>query len=325
MKRLLRTLLPVVALVGAAALPSQGWSGAALDRQPAGVALVGANQGSGAPEHAAASGFPVTISSDGAKVTIRSRPTRILCLSPSATQMVYAIGAGKQVVGVDMYSTYPPDAPRTKLTGGETDAESYLRFHPDLVLLAFPSGTIVAQLKELGIPTLVLPPATNFAGVDSQITELGEATGHQAAARQVKESLARQVAASVSSARGAGRGRTYYLELSPSFYTATSSTFIGAEFSLFGMRDVANAAGHGTSYPQISAEYLLKENPDYVVLADTVCCRQTVATFASRPGFKALRAVRDHHVIAVNDSDASEWGPHTIEELVAILAHALRP
>ena len=70
-----------------------------------------------------------------------------------------------------------------------------------------------------------------------------------------------------------GRGATYYIELDPTnYYTATSGTFIGAEFSLFGMRDIADAAGHGSQYPQISPEYILKENPDYVFLADTVCC-----------------------------------------------------
>jgi iron complex transport system substrate-binding protein len=238
--------------------------------------------------------------------------------------MLYAIDAGKQVVGVDKYSTYPPDAPRTKFTGGETNAEGYLTVHPDLVLLAFPSGKVVQQLTVLHIPVLVLPPASNMAQVDQQMFELGRATGHYGRARSVAASLSAQVHRLVASAAGAGRGKTYYLELSPDYYTATSKTFVGSELSLFGMKDVADPAGRGTGYPQISAEFVLHANPYYVLLADTVCCAATPASFAHRPGFSALSAVRDHRVVGVNDSLASEWGPHTIEGFVGLVARLLR-
>jgi iron complex transport system substrate-binding protein len=239
--------------------------------------------------------------------------------------MLYALGAGKQVVGVDEYSTYPPNAPRTKFTGAETNAEDYLSLKPDLVIVAYESGKVVQQLQLLKIPALVLPPAATFADVYSQLTELGTATGHQAGARRVESSMQEHLSLAVHAAGGAGRGETYYFELDPTYYTATSKTFIGAEFSLFGMTNIANAAGRSTAYPQISAEYLLKQDPDYVFLADTVCCHQDVASFAHRPGFNALVAVQRHHVITVNDSVASQWGPHTIETFVSLLAGILHP
>jgi iron complex transport system substrate-binding protein len=269
-----------------------------------------------------ADSFAVRVATVDGTVTLTQRPTRILSLSPSATQMLYAIGAGSQVVGVDKYSTYPPGAPRTKFTGYETSAEDYLYLRPDLVIFAFPTN-LVQQLKLLHIPSLVLPPATSMGGVYSQITELGTATGHAAKAEKVNSSLASYVAAAMRAVHGAGQGDTYYIEVDPTYYTATPRTFIGAEFSLFGMRDIANQAGDG--YPQLQAEYILKSDPDYVFLADTVCCGQTAASFAHRPGFSALRAVKLHHVIGVNDSVASQWGPHTIELFVTLLAHTLRP
>jgi iron complex transport system substrate-binding protein len=136
--------------------------------------------------------------------------------------------------------------------------------------------------------------------------------------------MKQDISAAIHKAGNAGRGESYYIEIDPTFYTATSKTFIGAEFSLFGMRDVADPAGRLSAYPQISAEFILKTNPDYVFLADTVCCQQTAASFAHRPGFSVLAAVRLHHVIGVNDSVASEWGPHTIEAFVALLAGTLR-
>jgi iron complex transport system substrate-binding protein len=292
------------------------------------VPPVSATTASAEPAPAATSGatgtFPVSVHSGDGTVQIPSRPDRILSLSASATQMLYAIGAGNQVVGVDKYSTYPPDAPRTKFTGYESSAEDYLYLRPDLVIFAFETGTLVQQLRVLHIPALVLAPATSFAGVYSQLAELGQATGHESGARDVKSSLASYLSSTARRVGDAGRGKTYYIEVDPTYYTATSKTFIGAEFSLFGMRDIANAAQSADGYPQISAEYVLKENPDYVFLADTVCCQQTAATFARRPGFSVLTAVKLHHVVPVNDSVASQWGPHTIEAFVSLLARVLR-
>ncbi len=226
----------------------------------------------------------MSVHSGDGTVRIAARPDRILSLSASATQMLYAIGAGGQVVGVDKYSTYPAGAPRTKFTGYESSAEDYLYLKPDLVIFAFQSGTLIQQLQALHIPALLLPPATGMAGVDNQLAELGMATGHEAGARSVGSSLASHLGAATRSVGNAGRGKTYYIEVDPTYYTATSKTFIGAEFSLFGMHDIADSAGHGSAYPQISPEYILKENPDYVFLADTVCCHETAASFAKRPG-----------------------------------------
>jgi len=268
------------------------------------------------------SNFPVMVATADGTAVLPHRPDRILSLSPSATQMLYAIGAGSQVVGVDRYSTYPPGAPRTKFTGDESSAEDYLYLRPDLVIFAYPTD-LGRQLKLLHIPSLVLPPATSMGAVYKQITELGTATGHAARATTVNLSLASYVGGAVRGTDGAGRGDPYYVELDPTYYTATPKTFIGAEFSLFGMRDIADQAGDG--YPQIQAEYILKADPDYVFLADTVCCRQTAASFARRPGFSSLRAVKLHHVVGVNDSVASQWGPHTIELFVGLLAHTLHP
>jgi iron complex transport system substrate-binding protein len=184
---------------------------------------------------------------------------------------------------------------------------------------------MIQQLQKLKIPVLLLSAATTIANVDSQLAELGTATGHVSGARNVESSFAADIASAVRTAGGHGRGATYYIELDPTnYYTATSGTFIGAEFSLFGMRDIADGAGHGSEYPQISPEYILKEDPDYVFLADTVCCGANAETFARRPGFGVLNAVHLHHVIGVNDSVASQWGPHTMETFVSLLARVLR-
>lgn len=288
------------------------------------LAACGGTGGAAPPPKASGSSFPVVLKTSSGNVRIASRPHRILCLTASGTQMLYAVGAGKQVVGVDKYSTYPARAPRTRFTGAETSAEDYLPLKPDLVILSYDTGSMVAQLKKLDIPAIVIPPATNVAGAEQEMVELARATGHLAAARAESRRINRDLAAAKANAHGDGRGATYYIEFDQTYYSATSKTFVGSLFSLFGMRDIADAASKASSgYPQLSAEYILKANPDYVFLADTVCCHQTPSSFAARPGFSDLKAVTKHHVVGVNDSVASQWGPHSLEVFVHLIARVL--
>lgn len=286
-----------------------------------GVALANGALTPGAAAASGGRGFPVTIHAANGAVTFTAPPTRIMSLSPSATEMLYADGAGHQVVAVDKYSMIPKNAPRTNLTGGETSAESYLRYRPDLVVLGFEEPGLVHQLQLLHIPVLVMPPAANLSAAYHQFAQLGAATGHRAqAAREVaaiKVALARIVAGVGAKARV--RGKTYYVEFSSNLYTATAKTFVGSLFGKLGMVNIANAAGKGgDGYPQLSAEYLLRANPDYVFLADDQCCGQSAATFAARPGFSGLRAVRLHHVFTVPDPIASEWGTQVVPFLAMI-------
>jgi iron complex transport system substrate-binding protein len=266
----------------------------------------------------------VSVTSAAGTVRIAQRPRRILCLSPSATQMLYAIGAGRQIAGVDKYSWYPADAPRTHFTGYESSAEDYLPERPDLVIVSTDTTNLVAQLKTLHIPALLLPAVSTVAGADQQIDELGSATGHVAAAARTVSAITADLATVARPVGSRAKGKTYYVEIDPTLYSVTSNTFIGALFSRLGMVNIADAAGrHGSDYPQLSAEYLIKANPDYVFLADTVCCGQSVLTFARRPGFSTLQAVRLGHVIDVNDSVAAEWGPRSIELLFSVIATAV--
>ncbi len=111
---------------------------------------------------------------------------------------------------------------------------------------------------------------------------------------------------------------TYYYELDQTYYSVTSATFVGQLLSLLGMKSIADSAAGASAaggYPQLSAEYILKANPDYIILADTLCCQQSAATVARRPGWAGLAAVREGHVIALNDDIASRWGPRITDLL----------
>ena len=122
------------------------------------------------------------------------------------------------------------------------------------------------------------------------------------------------LAAIVASVPKTRRHLRVYHELDPTYYSATSKTFIGSVYKLFGFRDIADGAGGtGDAYPQLSAEYIIAKDPQIVVLADTRCCGQSYTSVAARPGWSSISAVQHHRVVLANDDVASRWGPRIVQ------------
>jgi iron complex transport system substrate-binding protein len=266
----------------------------------------------------AAAAFPVTLHAANGDVTIARKPTAIVSLSPTATEDLFAIGAGSQVKAVDKNSDYPADAPHSKLDAYQVNVESVAGYQPDLVVASNLSNAQLKQFRTLHIPTLMQPAAGDLAKAYQEITELGRATGHATEAAAEVAKVKQQVNAVVG---GAHKPATYYYELDQTYYSETSSTFIGQVLGLLGLKSVADSAkGAAASggYPQLSAEFILKANPDYVLLADTLCCKQSAATVAKRPGWSSLSAVKDSRIVALNDDIASRWGPRIVDLLRAV-------
>jgi len=271
----------------------------------------------------ASSNFPVTVVAANGRVKVSKKPTAIVSLSPTATEMLYAIGAGSQVKAVDDDSDYPAQAPRTKLSGFTPNIEAIVAEKPDLVVISFDSSVVTKRLAAFSIPVLYLPAPTALSGVYAEFDQLGEVTGHEQQARHEVAGLRSQVHQIVAAVPHHAKPLTYYYELDQTYYSATSTTFIGRLLGLLGMRSIADAAkGAAASggYPQLSAEYILKANPGYIILADTICCHQDAATVAKRPGWSSLTAMKAHHVIGLNDDIASRWGPRLIDLLRTVLA-----
>jgi iron complex transport system substrate-binding protein len=268
--------------------------------------------------------FPVTIQAANGRITIPSRPTRIVSLSPTATENLFAVGAGHQVVAVDELSNYPPRAPRTKLSGFTPNAEAIAGYRPDLVFL-HSGGEIVGQLRALGIRVVQLPAASSLRQAYAEIGQVGRATGHPGKAKELVRSMKMRVAAAVASAKRSGSVRlSVYHELTTDYYSATSRTFIGQVYRLFGLRNIADGAdAAGGDYPRLSAEHIIASNPDLIVLADSKCCGQSLATVAARPGWSTIRAVRNRRVVRADDDVASRWGPRIVG-FVRAVATALR-
>ena len=264
--------------------------------------------------------FPVTVEADNGPVTLEQQPDAIVSLSATATESLFAIGAGDQVVAVDDQSDFPADAPKTKLSGFEPNVEAIAGYEPDLVVAAYDPGGLVDGLEKLDIPVLLQDAAPDLDAAYAQIETLGAATGNEKGAKTVVDSMQAEIGELVSSGSGA-EGATVYHELGPDFYSATSDTFIGSVYELFGLVNIADAAADADAggYPQLSGEYILSESPDLIVLADTVCCGQTAQKVAKRPGWDQVEAVAHGNIVEADDSIASRWGPRTVEfvELIA--------
>jgi len=270
---------------------------------------------------AAGSSFPATVSAANGTVHIGSRPAAIISLSPTSTEMLYAIGAGRQVKAVDSDSDYPPQAPMTKLSGFQPNVEAIVGYKPDLVVVDGNAGGLIKSLAAFKIPVLELPAATKLSDVYAQFDELGKATGHLAQAERENARLRGQLARIAAAAPHHAAPLTYYYELDQTYYSVTSGTFVGQLLHLLGMKsiaDTATGAAAAGGYPQLSPEFIIKANPDYIILADTVCCHQSAATVASRSGWSGLTAVKDGHVIALNDDIASRWGPRITDLLQTV-------
>jgi iron complex transport system substrate-binding protein len=244
-------------------------------------------------------------------------PHRIVSLSPTATESLFAIGAGKQVVAVDDQSDYPKRAPKTTLSGFTPNVEAIAGYRPDLVIVQYDAGGVVEALRKLGIRVLVQPSAKNLALAYAEIRQLGVVTAHKRSAAAVVKRMKAAIAKALASTPK--RRLSVYHELSPDFYSATSKTFIGGIYKLFGLRNIADAADSTASgYPQLSGEYILGADPSLIVLADTRCCGQTVAAVGKRPGWSGVAAVRTQSVVAVDDSVASRWGPRVVQFVQAV-------
>jgi iron complex transport system substrate-binding protein len=265
----------------------------------------------------------VTITeSTGATVTITKQPHRIVSLSPTATEMLFAVGAGSQVVAVDDQSNYPAGAPMTKLSGFQPNIEAIAAYTPDLVVASDDTAGLVHGLGALNIPILIEPAAKNMSDSYLQIEQLGVATGHGADAALLEKKMRSDLASIVASLPKPAKPLKVYHELDDTYYSATSATFIGQVYALLGLKNIADGAtAAAPDYPQLSAEYIVSSSPDLIVLADTKCCHQDINTVSARPGWRSIAAVKSGQVIGVDDDIASRWGPRVVDFLRAIAPH----
>lgn len=264
--------------------------------------------------------YPVTVTdSSGAEVTLDATPAAIVSLSPTATESLFAIGAGDQVTAVDQYSYFPEEAPVTDLDAFNPNVEAITTYDPDLVIAQ--DAGLADQLAELDIPLLVQSAAASFDDVYAQIEQLGEVTGQVDGATTLVEQMQGDIDKLVADAPDAS-GQTYFHELDSTLYSVTGDTFVGQVYGQFGLDNIADEVEDDAGgYPQLSPEFVVEANPDWVFLADATF-GESAETVAQRPGWDTITAVTDDQVVALPEDIPSRWGPRVVD-FVQVIADAL--
>jgi iron complex transport system substrate-binding protein len=268
------------------------------------------------PAQAAATKYPLTVKFGGYTTKIAKKPTKIISLSPSATEILYAIGAGSQILAVDNLSNYPANAPTSEISAFEPNVEAILAKKPDLVLLSIDSTKapqIRNALVKLGIPVLMEKAPATLQDVYAENTLLARVTDRQAGAVKLNASMAKSIKDVLAKAKKSSKIRIFH-ELDDTYYSATSNTFIGKVYKSFGVVNIADAAAGADSsgYPQLSAEYLLKSDPQVIFLADAQY-GVTADSVSKRAGWSQISAVKNKKIVELPSDIPSRWGPRLVD------------
>jgi iron complex transport system substrate-binding protein len=262
----------------------------------------------------AAALLPFTLLAGGAPAHAAITPTRIISLSPSATEILFGIGAGSQVLAVDDNSDFPANAPHSTLSSYSPNVEAIAAMHPDLVILqttATNANAVQAGLKKLGINVYLEVTPDSVTQAYPEYLALGKLTGHPSRAASLVAGMKSQISAILSRSAKSGHISIFH-ELDPtSFYSATSKTFIGQVYKDFGFLNIADAADTADSggYPQLTPEYIVQANPNVILLDDGA----SLASVNARPGWKSISAVSNKHIVVIPLDIADRWGPRLVD------------
>lgn len=313
----MRRSVLLIALVLAAGACSPAESGDTTAGQASTTTVVDTTTTTPETTTTVSDGFPVSVTDANGEVVIEDEPLSIVSLSSTATEMLFAIDAGDQVVAVDEFSVYPEEAPITELSGFTPDLEAILEYEPDLVVISYDPGELVSGLSAVGVVSLLLPTALILDDSYSQLEVLGAATGHIGEAAEVISEMQLgidQILATIT----VPADITFYHEVDDTLYSASSASFLGQIYALLGMENIADEADpDGFGFPQLASEYIVTADPDLIFLADA-SLGVTPESLADRPGWAEMTAVQEGSITVLDEYLASNWGPRVVELLQAI-------
>lgn len=274
--------------------------------------------------------FPLTVSDAlGHQITLDKAPQRIISLSPSNTEILFAVGAWDQVVADTKYCNYPAAAKLLPKIGGFTadtiSVETIISMKPDLVLANSTDQEATVKALEDAQVKVVALAAASFDDVFANITLVGKLSGHLAEANRVVEQMKNRLAA-VNGKIGAvpqeKRPNVFWEVWDDPLMTVGPATFIGQMIDKAG--GVNLFADLSQDYPQVSVEEVIKRNPAVIMGPDSHGDKLTSEQLASRPGWSAINAVGNKRIYLIDGDSASRPGPRLVDALKAI-AKALYP
>ncbi len=256
----------------------------------------------------------------GHAVNFQRAPRRVVSLVPSATELLFAIGAGSTVVGATKHCNYPAEAMQVPRVGSglveSTSREAILALKPDLVLCKWDTHEPLMRLfEQVGIPALNLGAET-LDELFTEATLLGRATGQeQAADSLIKEMTDRrdQLVERVADFTADQQRSVFYEVWDDPLMTAGPKSFIGELLKMGRMKNIFEDTD--VPYPRISSEVVVARNPD-VILTPTSHMKQVdLATLASRPGWANIRAITHKQLYTINGDEVSRCGPRLLNAL----------
>ena len=263
------------------------------------------------------------------KITLDGPAQRIVSLAPSNTEILFAIGAGDQVVGRDEFSDYPAEAASIETVGGsmgQYSTEAIVALEPDLVLAAeINPPELVKQLEDLGLTVYYLKNPTTVEEMYTNLEIVAQLTGYENEANTLIESLKARVAAVDEKIAPISSRPSVFYEIDASDaskpYTYGPGTFGNLLIERAGGFNVGSELSD--PYPQISLEQLILANPSIIVLGDSMW-GITPESVKQRPGWESIEAVKSGNIFPFDDNLVSRPGPRLVDGLER-LAKLLHP
>ncbi|MDA3809482.1 MAG: cobalamin-binding protein [Spirochaetaceae bacterium] len=261
--------------------------------------------------------------------TLESYPQRIISLSPSTTETLFAIGAGDQVIGVTSYCDYPAEAATREIIGGFSantiSIETIISLNPDLVIAGVSAHQPIAEtLKSAGIPVLSIEPKS-VEEIKAVIEELAIITGHKEQGKLLSEDITNRinyVTDRLSTLGEKNKVKVFYEVWDAPLMTAGPNSFTGQLISYGGGNNIfSDVEGE---YPQVSSEELISRNPQAILSSDTHGDMLTIEAMGSREGWKNIDAFKKNNVILLDGNIVSRPGPRVIDA-IEMIASALYP
>lgn len=265
----------------------------------------------------------------GRPISLAAPAKSVVSLAPANTEILYAVGAGGQVVGRDSFSDYPPAAKAVQDIGGSMGkytTEAIVALHPDLVLAGeINPPELVASLEQIGLKVFFLANPTTLEGMYTNLETVAQLTGHTAETVTLIDSLKSRVSALEAKIAPLNSAPTVYYELDA---TDPTKPYTGGPGSFVDML-IKRAGGVNAGdklqgeWAQISLEDLLVLNPGVIILGDSAY-GETPEKVAARTGWSTLAAVKNHQIFPFDDNLVSRPGPRWVDGLEA-LAKLIHP
>ncbi len=270
-----------------------------------------------------ASTFPVEVTDDAKKtLLVAAPPSAIVSLSAAHTEILYAIGAGDQVVAGDKFSDCPAAAQKLEhLDSFEPNVEAIVALEPDLVIMSYDPGTVRASLEGADVPVFFVNAPASVQGVYAQIEQVGRVTGHLNEAGALTLGMQLRIDEVVEVARTVENRPSVFHEVDTSYYSAGPGSFVGDLYDILRVPNIANATGE--AFPLMTEEAIIAGNPGVIILADEDA-GESPETVKARAGWDAIAAVKTNRIYTINPDIISRPGPRLVEA-IETLAKFLYP